>query len=266
MRSLLFAGFVLATITTPFSAQAVEKSARWSGFYFGVNAGAAWSDFKTASEGSEFVNIPQFGPNAGFIALGSAASSSTDLSVRGFIGGAQAGYNYELYNSFVVGVEADIQGVAGSRSEHTSALIPWGSPIVFEETDTKADLKYIGTVRGRIGVLLTPDILAYGTGGLAYGKGDLSLAQQVGPINAGIDSTSASASDTRVGWTAGGGVEWLMSRYLSLKAECLRYDLGSQNFTLTQRDIAGHVPIFTNLLKTSTEGEFARVGLNYHFD
>ena len=46
----------------------------------------------------------------------------------GFIGGGQIGYNWQFYNSFVAGVEADIQGIAGGNSHETSVT---AAPVAF---------------------------------------------------------------------------------------------------------------------------------------
>jgi len=39
----------------------------------------------------------------------------SSIAMAGFIGGGQVGYNYQLMKSFVIGAEADIQGMAGKR-------------------------------------------------------------------------------------------------------------------------------------------------------
>src|SRR5271165_4042808 len=101
-----------------------------------------------------------------------------------------------------------------------------------------AGIDWIGTVRGRAGYLFTPTLLVYGTAGLAYGgvhasathsafvQGTLSglnvpiLPPYQGPFpsapyNGALGFVpvpgAGSFSDTRVGWTAGGGVEWMLS-------------------------------------------------------
>ena len=93
----------------------------------------------------------------------------------------------------------------------------------------QSSIDYLGTVRGRLGFLVTPTLLVYGTAGLAYASANLSatyttydLANFYGPGLANPQN-----SDTRVGWTAGGGVEWMFLPNWSAKLEYLYYDLGS---------------------------------------
>ena len=64
----------------------------WTGFYVGLNAGIGWTN-----SGSVWVDDPILGP-----AVISTSSKS------GFVGGAQAGYNWQS-GAFVLGAEADIQ-------------------------------------------------------------------------------------------------------------------------------------------------------------
>ncbi len=89
--------------------------ALWTGFYVGLNAGYTWGDSNTASIATSPV-IPGALP-AVLSAFGSGLLSTNN---DGFIGGGQIGYNYQFANSFVAGIEADIQGVAGSNNSATS--------------------------------------------------------------------------------------------------------------------------------------------------
>jgi outer membrane immunogenic protein len=132
-----------------------------------------------------------------------------------------------------------------------------------------------GTVRARLGALVTPSLLAYATGGLAYADvhvgGSVSAQESVGlpfyPPVFGGDITS----QTRAGWTAGGGFEWLFAPHWSAKAEYLYYDLGTidGNYTLTQINLTAPLtPVWaTAAVHTSTRlnGNIARLGVNYHF-
>ena len=75
-----------------------------------------------------------------------------------------------------------------------------------------ANLSWFGTVRGRVGYLITPTLLIYGTGGFAYGQ---------------VDAWGLASTNT--GWTAGGGVEWMFAPHWSAKVEYLYVDLSGSN-------------------------------------
>jgi outer membrane immunogenic protein len=227
----------------------------WTGFYVGLNAGYGWEDRSN-------VAVATFSPFLGSTFVGTGALAN---SADGFIGGGQIGYNYQFGNNFLVGIEADIQGVAGSNgggARSFSVAGPWAGVI----SGSKA-LDYLGTVRGRIGYLFTPTLLLYGTGGLAYGQANLN-AGVVQTVNAFSGATSLSFSDTRVGWTAGGGVEWLFLPQWSAKVEYLYYDLGSVAAASSLSVTDGATTALVGVTQASARfnGHVVRAGVNYHFN
>ncbi|WP_134495639.1 outer membrane protein [Microvirga pakistanensis] len=100
----------------------------WTGFYVGVNAGYGWNTDDEVTIGGITYDLDDEG---------------------GFVGGAQAGYNYQ-FGSFVVGVEGDIQYADFGNDDD-----------VFESSD------WFGTVRARAGVAFDR-ALVYATGGFAF--------------------------------------------------------------------------------------------------
>ena len=64
-------------------------------------------------------------------------------------------------------------------------------------------------MRGRLGYAVTPTMLLYATGGLAYGGISTSTAVRQSLTPSILLSASANSDyfDNRVGWTVGGGVE-----------------------------------------------------------
>jgi outer membrane immunogenic protein len=264
----------------------------WTGFYVGLNAGGTWanSNQQTMAVGPVGVG-PAWGPAPifqpdyiGTFTLAASAGGVNSGNNGGFIGGGQIGYNWQFYNNFVVGLEADIQGIAGnsaSRTFATGSLVP-GVPGTFGEGFTgihsvRGSLDYLGTVRGRLGWLFTPTLLVYGTGGLAYGGVTLnasSVVAGVGPYAGAFISPSFGSvnfSNTQVGWTAGGGLEWMFMPNWSAKMEYLYYDLGTvtQNYALASTDssvLVGGNALFGGQVRGRLNGNIVRAGLNYHFN
>ena len=257
----------------------------WTGFYVGVNAGGGWANSNTTQLGSGPFFIDQTAPAvAAALAAGYSGTANFGIPGRsngGFIGGGQIGYNWQFYNSFVAGIEADIQGVAGSSGGNnllTAAAVPaplGGSYIT--SYSGSAHIDYFGTVRGRLGWLFTPTLLAYATGGLAYGgvtSNISSVGTYVGPAG-GIPfapvTGATSFGDTRVGWTIGGGLEWLFLPSWSAKVEYLYYDLGSIQTTYAVAQANPVLPSGTSFnsgvtATTHLSGNVVRAGLNYHFN
>jgi outer membrane immunogenic protein len=259
----------------------------WTGFYVGLNAGATW-----ANSNGQYIGVGPVGADAGWpagnaalttsqlAAFASAASASGINSGNNvaFIGGGQIGYNWQFYSSFVAGLEADIQGVA-SNSGGRSAIRAFptgdatGSNFV-GITSARGNVQYVGTVRGRLGWLFTPTLLLYGTGGLAYGGVTLNTAttvsnDQFSPAPIPVSFGGVNYSNTQVGWTAGGGVEWMFVPNWSAKVEYLYYDLGTvtQNFGLSSTQANTNLSaVFGGQARARLNGNIVRAGVNYHFN
>src|SRR5262245_55188889 len=133
-RLMLAAGFLAASLTTGFAADMrmpvkappiVDPPFSWTGFYIGGNVGYSWGRARTDQTdtltsqtvlraftpgGTEVTTVgnlafPAFGP----VTVTSGATNARS-NVDGVIGGAQAGYNWQLDRYWVIGLEADFQG------------------------------------------------------------------------------------------------------------------------------------------------------------
>jgi outer membrane immunogenic protein len=221
----------------------------WTGFYIGGSSGYGW--------GTES-NILTFTDPT--VTVPGAIPSGHSNALNGFIGGGGVGYNYQL-NNIVVGLEADISYTHFSGSASSSGAFapiggPWGglltSPFSYSQS---SELDWFGTVRGRIGLVATSNLLIYATGGAAFGG-----AKATTLLAFPLVTFTGMESGTKTGWTAGGGFEYAIDDHWSAKLEYLYYDLGS----LLVDDIP-HPPIPT--FKTSADfplhGSIARVGINY---
>ena len=142
---------------------------------------------------------PYIGGNLGY-AWGKVENSLTKPS--GFVGGAQAGYNWQI-GSWVLGLEGDIQATGANDT-----FAPW-----------KFSNPWFGTMRGRAGYAFS-NIMFYGTGGLAFGE-------------LRGETFGLSESHTTAGWTAGVGAEFGFAPNWSAKVEYLYVDLSNSQFTIT---------------------------------
>jgi len=234
----------------------VDPGYNWSGFYIGGNIGYSWG---RSSDTSSLTNT------AGTVLFASADKSN----LNGVVGGGQIGYNWQM-QSWLFGLEADIQGTGekGSRAFTCAATVctpPVGGflalvipgPAVPAALTQKID--WFGTFRGRIGVLATPKVLLYATGGLAYGEVDSSES-------IGIVPSAFSSSSTNVGWTLGAGIEGVIAGNWTAKLEYLYVDLGkvSGSFLTTIPALGGGF-VSSNYSSRVTDNVL-RVGLNYKFD
>jgi outer membrane immunogenic protein len=252
----------------------------WTGWYVGGDLGGIW--------GGDPINLSttnlQFCGGAGCPVGGLAsavASAQGTTGVfsgnnHGVIGGGQLGYNWQFAN-WLAGLEADFQGVSDrltETSKSTFGVVGFPGSTIATALSVEKELDYFGTVRGRLSWLPNPQLLVYGTGGLAYGgaKSSLTVNQTLTNLGGAVQSNPSAnggISQMRTGWTAGGGIEWMPAPQWSVKLEYLYYDLGSVTYNALLVDgciACSGQPFFTNNVQTTMRfnGNIVRLGLNYH--
>ena len=158
------------------------------------------------------------GANLGY-QWGTLSNSGTSLS--GVAGGFQGGYNWQ-FGQLVVGGEADFEL---SRASGAFAGYSFANP-------------WFGTLRGRVGFALN-NILFYGTAGLAYGRGEMSLG-------------ALSDTNFHVGTAFGAGMEIGLTPSWSVRAEYLYIPLSNETYSLTGTS-------------NGPSSSFLRFGGNYRF-
>ncbi|MFI5409733.1 outer membrane protein [Kaistia sp. UC242_56] len=180
--------------------EAAPAAFNWTGFYLGVHAGAAITDFEYSSP---FV-------------VGTASDDNT-----GFLGGVQAGYNWQ-FDNIVIGAQTDFA--------YTSAKISDGG---FENK-----LEWLGSTTARVGYAFD-NLLVYGKGGVAYGSSKINIP-------------GADDSKWHTGWTAGVGAEYAFTQNITGLVEYNYVDLGSQDYF----DNAVSADITSNVIKAGLNYKF----------
>ena len=249
---------------------ALSKSpaAMWNGFYAGVNVGAAFA-------GSSGLDTPadQWGSITPF----SEASGTT--SNAGAVGGFQAGVSKSV-GSFVFGIEADISLASAGATNTDEALFssqysgPTYSTSSWQATNTtyQTSLDWYATIRARLGYAVMPNLVIFGTGGLAFGGVSLDMTRDYAmgftssSCEMGICSTNsqsdaytykARGTGYAVGWAAGAGVDYALGNGITVRAEYLYISLGTVSF-----DDVATLPTNTSVSQTIS---VARVAANYAF-
>jgi outer membrane immunogenic protein len=265
MRRIFIGSVAIASLLAATSVFAADLPARtytkapvmvdpgWSGFYIGGNVGYSWG---RSGNAETFSNL----------ATGAALFTNTSRNdVNGVIGGGQVGYNWQSSN-WLFGLEADIQG-SGEKGSSTIICVACGDGPSNITSNLTQKLDWFGTVRGRAGVLVTPAVLLYATGGLAYGEVETGGTITGPTLQAPLATVALpGASSTRVGWTAGAGVEGRISGNWTAKLEYLYMDLGTVDVGPTTTTIVNTLrrPVAVSYSSHFTDN-ILRVGLNYHF-
>ena len=149
----------------------------------------------------------------------------------GVVGGT-AGYNAQ-FGSWVLGLEGDLDWSDVGGTSNAA-----GCPGCGVQND------WLGTARGRVGYAFG-NFLPYVTGGLAVGDVNATAPGFTGQTN------------TQVGWAAGAGAEYALSRNWSAKLEYLHVDLGRFDCNVN----CGGTPTDN----VSSHENLVRGGINFRF-
>jgi len=241
-------------------------SPSFAGAYIGLNAGAAWgsSDYSTnpgcASSGVNAVFCEVGASEANGAAVGSLGTGS--LSSSGFTGGIQAGYNWQSGN-IVFGGEGDFGAFNLSKSASPGGTFPEPFLGTAFNLNESMSTDWLITLRGRLGYTVTPQLLLYGTAGLALTDFKFSSGYSDNAIDATFPGGTGSTrvSNVVTGWTIGGGGEWLMDGCWSIKAEYLYVDFGSTNMPVALSNTEDFTQ--TMWVDADLSAQVARVGVNY---
>jgi outer membrane immunogenic protein len=215
-----------------FNGTMLAPNHNWNGFYVGGNAGI----------GTSLTHVHSLSNS------GSAIPGDENVNGTGFAGGGQAGYNYLLWQRYLIGVEGDFGALAIDHSViDFNDADPVGDDLVIFSQKTS----WYGTLRGRIGTTNGPALL-YLTGGAAW----VGLQDGVIP-NPGVPGSLASKTGT--GWTWGGGTEVALDQHWSAKLESLYVNGGS-----SIHGTFAPLPAFPTEFKERFV--IVRFGLNYAFN
>lgn len=188
----------------------------WSGAYIGGQVGYGWGKSRFALDG---------------------ADDNINVKSDGFLGGLYAGYNFDIGNNAVLGVDADAtyNDLSGKHSETVDG-------------DTGAldsNLRWSGAVRARVGYAIDR-VMPYIAGGVAFGNIRNSGTSPNGSI---------AKTDTRTGWTAGAGIDYAATDNVVLRLEYRYTDYGKQNYNFAD------IVKVDNKFKTNE----VRLGVAYKF-
>lgn len=136
----------------------------------------------------------------------SGADASFDID--GWFAGGHVGGRYQ-WNWLVTGLEADLEW-ADVDGSFTNAL---GNSV-------GTDINWQASIRGTLGVAFDR-VHVYGTGGIAFAGAENSISD-------GVDTEED--DDTRIGWTAGAGVDVAVTERFTVGVLYKYVDLGDEDY------------------------------------
>ena len=192
MKKILLAGTAAAAlIFATGAAQAADIAPEppmtdWSGFYIGGHVGFGAADMSGCYDCDD----------------DSSALFAEDLDLDGLLGGVHAGVNFAMDN-VVFGIEGDV----------TFTDMKDDSPEPDDDDDVqRGDIDLLASVRARLGVVTTPDVLAYVTAGIAIPD----ASWEADDIGEAVDFDD-------IGGVVGVGFEFAASDTIRWRAEALYY-------------------------------------------
>ena len=196
----------------------------WTGFYVGGHVG--WGEAK--DDWFLIQNAVGFG-----------------FRKDGVIAGGYAGYNWQVGTNFVIGAE-----VEGSWSDLRQSNV---ACTIVQAAICQNNVNALGSIRGRAGLAFN-QFLLYAAGGWAVA--DTNYNRQFLPLGGG--PFTSGVSETRDGWVAAVGVEWMFANNWIGRVQYDHYDFGTSTYL---------VPALSNVSTTriSTTVDTVRVGLSYKF-
>jgi outer membrane immunogenic protein len=186
----------------------------WTGFYIGGHLGGAF-----------------------------AGDNSLQSSDARFLGGVQAGFDYQFAPNWVLGAEAQYSWLGGNNNN--GVIFPGGTVVTGRVADQ------IGSVTGRLGYTWGPALL-YAKGGYAWRDGN-----SIGVNFAGVPQPFTTSGNSKDGYTVGAGLEYLFAPNWSAKAEYQYYNFGNTTFTAAPADVIG--------TRVRNDEHSVKVGVNYRF-
>jgi outer membrane immunogenic protein len=193
----------------------------WTGFYIGGHVGGA------------------FDGNNNFNGL---VTNNNDNGR--FLGGLQAGADYQFAPSWVVGVEGQYSWLGNNNNG--VAFTGAGAGYVYTNNQ-----RAIGSVTGRLGYTWGPALL-YVKGGYAYSDYNQSLTLNTVP------QTFALSSNHHDGYTVGAGLEYMFAQNWSAKVEYQYYNFGNTSFVTPA--------VLAPFGSTHNDEHTVKAGLNYRFN
>ena len=186
----------------------------WTGLYAGVQIGAVASSMSVATSSGIGDFDGPYSAKGGFFQT---------------LAGVHIGYDHQFGDRVVWGVEADINSKSG------------GGTFDLPSTKSRPQSDYDGSVRARLGYIVTPRTLAYVTGGLAFGHFKTPFHEE------DLGDTTQVLGGTRYGWTFGGGLQEQLDSNWSMRIEARYTDWGKKTVDWASPDVDGPISATSKL-------------------
>jgi outer membrane immunogenic protein len=222
--------------TTPFAARF-----NWTSCYLGGHLGGGFAH-KDITDPVQLVQDSFLGPGM------TTGVTTVSPSPSGIVIGGQIGCDYQFASSWVIGIEGAASG-STMKASRTVGL-PLGNP---DTALVKASTDFLPSLTARIGYAID-NVLLYAKGGVALAGDRFNVTGSFAGVPFGFEGL-----DNRIGWTAGGGVDWAFSRHWSANLEYDYYQFGHGGVLMSDS-----INAFAGIVDVRQTVQVVKVGLNFH--
>lgn len=225
------------------------QEATWTGSYLGGNSGYARG---SVNQSITFQGLWPTDGTGDNIFL--APFADKQLKANAYIGGIQAGYNYQISN-WVPGVVMDFDYLGLDKNYDSGRVFNAGSGSTYI-VESSYKTNWLMTIRPRVGYSFG-SVLPYLTGGLAVGREKYS--QTITQINIPF-LEKGTLAQMEPGWTVGGGADFALAKSWQLMAEYLYVHLRSASV-----QSIGSLTTYNATHSAQLNAQIVRLGINYVF-
>jgi len=251
MKKMLLATAAALAVTIAGSARAADLPLKsetpfaarftWTGCYLGGHLGGGFAH-KDITDPAQLVQDSFLGPGS------TTGITTVSPAPNGVVIGGQIGCDYQFAPSWLVGVEGAASG-STMKASRTVGL-PLGNP---DTALVQAKTDFLTSVTGRLGYAFD-NVLLYAKGGVAMAGDRYDVTGSFAGTPFGFVGL-----ENRIGWTAGGGVEWAFSQHWSASLEYDYYQFGHR--TIAMSDPAN---VFLGNADVRQNIQVVKAGLNFH--
>jgi outer membrane immunogenic protein len=251
-----------------YAKMSVAPPASWTGFYLGAGVGARSSQVDgdvshVSTSNQATTNTEACAPGSFFFPCSGQSLNGTAFRISPYVG-----YNYQFATQWLAGIEGDA-GFGGQTTTLANVFYPNTALTNLDGHDSFAvKTGWDAGLRARVGFLVTPSVLVYGTGGAAWQHIEATSTCSTATNNSSLCRPGLFApsvitdSATKVGWTIGAGIETMLGYNWILRGEYRYADFG----TISNTDTRNFAPAFITITDTlRLRTQTATFGVAYKF-